>query len=171
MRGIDIALAYDPRTRKSRLDYLSNRLEFFLIRGIPLTRIIEVMTSVEGDEDIEFETDVDTAELTSPESRAPSTLSELRSHVVKLRPATQIRSAGTNQLGRTEFRTRLDPDRHSPMFVAVRDVNRWDDDTAMQSYGLAVAVWRSSEQGDVYSELEAKLEAVVEVEVEVRLDL
>jgi hypothetical protein len=41
----------------------------------------------------------------------------------------------------------------------------------MQSYGLAVAVWRSSEQGDVYSELEAKLEAVVEVEVEVRLDL
>jgi hypothetical protein len=57
------------------------------------------------------------------------------------------------------------------MFVAVRDVNRWDDDTAMQSYGLAVAVWRSSEQGDVYSELEAKLEAVVEVEVEVRLDL
>jgi subtilisin family serine protease len=171
MRGIDIALAYDPRTRKSRLDYLSNRLEFFLIRGIPLTRIIEVMTSVEGDEDIEFETDVDTAELTSPESRAPSTLSELRSHVVKLRPATQIRSAGTNQLGRTEFRTRLDPDRHSPMFVAVRDVNRWDDDTAMQSYGLAVAVWCSSEQGDVYSELEAKLEAVVEVEVEVRLDL
>jgi subtilisin family serine protease len=35
-RGIDITLAYSPRTRVRRLDYLATRMEFHLVKGLPL---------------------------------------------------------------------------------------------------------------------------------------
>jgi hypothetical protein len=57
------------------------------------------------------------------------------------------------------------------MFVVVRDANRWEDDTSLQAYGLAVAMWRDAEHGGVYAELEANLEAVAEIAIEVQLDL
>ena len=57
------------------------------------------------------------------------------------------------------------------MFVVVRDVNRWEDDTAIQPYALAVAMWRSAEHAELYAELEAQLEAVAELELEIELDV
>jgi hypothetical protein len=57
------------------------------------------------------------------------------------------------------------------MFIVVRDVNRWEDDTASQPYALAVAMWRSPERAELFAELEGQLEAVIEVPVEVHLEL
>ena len=179
VRGIDIALAYNPRTRQSRLDYLSNRIEFALFRGMPLSEVVEVVAKVEGDEDVNLESDVEEepgeaapeelVDITG-DTRTP-TLSQLGSKVVKLTPSSRIRSAGANQLGRIEFRTRLNVERDTPMFVVVRDVNRWEDDTAIQPYALAVAMWRSAEHAELYAELEAQLEAVAELELEIELDV
>jgi hypothetical protein len=178
VRGIEIALAYNPRTRQSRLDYLSNRIEFALFRGIPLSQVIEVVAKVEGDEDVNLEAgDEEPGGAASEEpldvageTRTP-TLSQLGSKVVRLTPSSRIRSAGANQLGRIEFRSRLNLERDTPMFVVVRDLNRWEDDTATQAYALAVAMWRSAEHGELYAELEAQLEAVAELELEIELDV
>jgi hypothetical protein len=56
------------------------------------------------------------------------------------------------------------------MFVVVRDVNRWEDDTASQPYALAVAMWRSAEYAELYAELEAQLEVIIELPIEVELE-
>jgi hypothetical protein len=57
------------------------------------------------------------------------------------------------------------------MYIVVRDVNRWEDESASQAYALAVSLWRSADQAEVYAELEAQLEAVVELEVEIEVEL
>ena len=56
------------------------------------------------------------------------------------------------------------------MYLVVRSVNRWDDQTANQDYALAVALWRSDDQAEIHTELETRLEAVVELPVEIELE-
>ncbi len=184
VRGIDVALAYNPRTRQSRLDYLSNRIDFTLFRGMSLDKVIEVVAKIEGDEDVDLESGAEDpgegvaavqtneagASTDNKEQARPPTLSQLGSNVVKLEPSRPVRSAGANQLGRVEFRTPFDADLYVPMFVVVRDVNQWEDNTASQPYALAVAMWRSAEHAELYAELEAQLEAIIELPVEVELE-
>jgi len=57
------------------------------------------------------------------------------------------------------------------MHLVVRNINRWDTATARQPYALAVAMWRTETQGELYAELEAQLEAAVELPVEIELQL
>ena len=140
-RGVDIALAFDPRTRPSRLDYMSSKMEFLLYRGIPLDRISELVARIEG-EDV----DLEGAEEESTSVSIVSTTGGPGSQAVSSQPSKTIRSRGSNQLGRAEFAEKLDPDRHVPMLVVIRNVNRWDDTSATQDYGLAIALWRTETQ-------------------------
>ena len=150
-RGLDVSLAYSPRTRVQRLDYMASRMEFHIVKGLPLEEVAQVFAKVGHDEDV-------------------ATVSELGSNVVKLDPARQIRSRGANQLGRRVFHRRLDASSDSPMLLVVRNINRWDDMGAEQSYALAVALWRDEDQPELHAELEAQLEAVIEVPVEVEIE-
>jgi hypothetical protein len=170
-RGIDVALAFNPRTRASRLDYFSSKMEFVLFRGVPLDEVLAVVAK--ADENIDLEVQLEAGATDSDEwmNAGPPTQTQLGSKVVAFQPSTVSRSAGANQLGRVEFRQRCDPQRHAPMSLVVRNVNRWDDDTATQPYALAVALWRSPEQPELYAELQAEFEAVVEIPVEIELDI
>lgn len=172
-RGVDIALAYDPRTRLRRLDYLSNRMEFHVVRGMSLDEVVASFTRLDPEDqaDIEAEGD-DEQQDGSGDSVAspPPTLTQLKSRVCKLRPSAPVRSRGANQLGRRVLAHRFDPECHEPMFLVVRNLNRWDDSTSVQPYALAVAMWRTEAQGELYAEMEARLEAVVELAVEVELE-
>lgn len=169
-RGIDVSLAFDPRTRQSRLDYMSSKMEFLLYRGMPLNEVTALVAAVEG-QDVDLE---DQAEDDGPveDDEDLATGTATASGVVHLQPPSKTRSRGANQVGRKQFSRRLDPQRHSPMFLVVRNVNRWDVEGSQQTYGLAVALWRSEDQGEVFAELEAQLDTVLEVpiEVEVRLE-
>lgn len=176
-RGIDIALAFSPRTRVRRLDYMASRMEFHLVKGLSLDKTIDVFAKVEG-EDLDDEAvveegqDATSSEAEAPEApHRPPTPSELRAHLVKLEPSTQVRSRGANQLGRRVFSQRLDAERDCPMFLVVRNVNRWEDSTASEPYALSVALWRDEDHQELHAELEAQLEAVVELPVEVELEL
>lgn len=179
-RGIDVALAYSPRTRVRRLDYMATRMEFHLVKGLPLDDVIDVFAKLEG-EDLDDEVAEDTPgeEQGSTETDAadaagtgrPASLTALKSHVVKLDPSTQVRSRGANQLGRRVFSQRLDPERDCPMYLVVRSINRWDDSTGSEDYALAMALWRDEDRFELHAELEAQLEAVVEIEVEIELEL
>lgn len=176
-RGIDIALAFSPCTRVRRLDYMASRMEFHLVKGLSLEETIEVFAKVKGedlDDEVVAEEDQDAASPDEEDSDAPdrpATPSELKSHLVKLDPPTQVRSRGANQLARRVFAQRLDADRDCPMFLVVRNVNRWEDTTASEPYALSVALWRDEGHQELHAELEAQLEAVIELPVEVELEL
>lgn len=184
-RGIDIALAFSPRTRVRRLDYMASRMEFHLVKGLSIDAATEVFARIEGEdleiegEDLEDDESADDVRdgLDSIDGEAsetiirPPTPSELRSHLVRLDPPTRVRSRGANQLGRKVFGQRLDAGRDCPMFIVVRNINRWEDQTAAEPYALSVALWRDEGHQELHAELEAQLEAVVELPVEVELEL
>lgn len=174
-RGVDIALAYDPRTRARRLDYLANRMEFHLVRGMSIDEVVASFARLDPDDEADLEADGDVEEQDPGSGNAattsPPTLTELKSRVCKLRPSTPNRSRGTNQLGRRVFAHRFQSELHEPMHLVVRNMNRWDDPTAAQRYAMAVAMWRTETQDELYAELEARLEAVVEVPVQIQLEV
>ncbi|MXZ51776.1 MAG: S8 family peptidase, partial [Acidimicrobiaceae bacterium] len=158
-RGLDIALAYSPPTRIRRLDYMASGMEYHLVKGLPLDEVAEVFARVdeeENDDDEEEEEEV-------------SSISGLGSNLVKLVPTTQTRSRGANQLGRRVFHHKLNAS-DEPMFLVVRNINRWDDDTARQPYALAVALWRDEGQPELHAQLQALLEAEVELPVEIEIE-
>ena len=149
-RGLDVALAYSPPTRARRLDYMASRMEFEIVKGLPLEEVAEIFAKI-GDEDV-------------------SSVSGLGSKRVDLKPSTQTRSRGANQLGRKVFHQRLDSSSDSSVFLVVRNINRWDDDGAEQSYALAVALWRDEDRPELHAELQTRLEAEVEIPVEIEIE-
>ena len=159
-RGLDVALAYSPPTRVRRLDYMASGMEYHIVKGLPLDEVAEVFARV-GEEEEEDDDD-DEEEISSA--------SGLGSNLVKLVPTTQTRSRGANQLGRKVFHQRLDTSTDNPIFLVVRNINRWDDDAARQPYALAVALWRDEGQPELHAELQALLEAAVEIPVEIELE-
>lgn len=179
-RGIDISLAYSPRTRVRRLDYMATRMEFHLVKGLTLDEVTEVFVKLEGEQlqdtdgdevaaDDEPSTGDDTV-VADAETRPPS-LTALGSRVVKLEPSTQVRSRGANQVGRKVFANRLDAESDFPMYLVVRNINHWDDPDGDEGYAVSVALWRDEDRGEIHAELEAQLEAVVELPIEVELEL
>ena len=148
-RGLDIALAYSPPTRVRRLDYMASHMEYHVAKGLPLEEVENIFAD-SGEE-------------------AVTTPSKLGSNRVELDPTVTARSRGANQLGRKVFHQRLD---HSdnPMFLVVRNINRWDDDGSEQSYALAVALWRDENHPELHAELQEELEVVIEAPVEIEIE-
>jgi hypothetical protein len=152
-------------------------MEFHLVKGLALEEITEVFARIEGEDLEDDDGSANQADGGSDEDadsvadKRPPTPSELKSHLVKLEPSTQVRSRGANQLGRRVFSQRLKPERDDPMFIVVRNTNRWEDSGATEHYSLSVALWRDDDHQGLHAELEAQLEAVVELPVEVELEL
>jgi hypothetical protein len=175
-RGIDIALAHSPRTRVRRLDYMATRMEFHLVKGLNLDEVGEVFARMEGkdldDDEAAVSTDLDEGEdVHDSAEAAPPMPSALGARLITLDPPTQTRSRGANQLGRKVFNQRLQADRDTPVYLVVRNVNRWDDPDGDETYGLALSLWRDDDRAEVHAELEAQLEAVIELPVEIELEL
>lgn len=160
-RGLDVALAYSPPTRVRRLDYMASGMEYHVVKGLPLDEVEEVFARVGEQEDHGEEAKEDDEKISSA--------SGLGSNWVKLVPTIQTRSRGANQLGRKVFHHRLNAS-DQPMFLVVRNINRWDDDTTRQPYALAVALWRDEGQPELHAELQALLEAEVELPVEIEIE-
>jgi hypothetical protein len=86
---------------------------------------------------------------------------------------------GVGRSARRVFSQRLNADRDCPVFLVVRNVNRWDDAVATERYALAVSLcrcvavslWRDEDRSELHAELEAQLEAIVELPVEIELEL
>ena len=148
-RGLDIALAYSPPTRVRRLDYMASRMEFHVVKGLLLEEVENIFAD--------------------SEEEAIATLSRLGSNRVELDPKVTARSRGANQLGRKVFHRRLDHS-DSPMFLVVRNTNRWDDNGSEQSYALAVALRRDVDQPEIHAELREKLEVVLEIPAEIEIE-
>ncbi len=165
-RGLDVALAFDPRTRARRLDYPASRMAFYVVRGMDLNQVAEVFAALDPET---FDLDDDQDTESDPRNNRPPTVSQLGARHLRMSPAPTVRSRGANQRARTTFAQRLDRAAHDPMYLVVRNVNRWDDPTATQLYAICAALWRTENDPELYAELEAQLEAVVELPLEIEL--
>jgi hypothetical protein len=175
-RGVTISLCFDPDTRPRRLDYLSSRMKFELTRGVPPEEIIALFLASpedegsEQDETIDDQDDDDIEETLAETPR--SNLTDLRARErPQLEPSTRRRSVGTNQLGRIRFRRKLLREHGTSFLLVVQNTNRWAPQGSAQDYAVAVTLWRSEDEPELYAELAAELEVHAEAELRAETEL
>ena len=173
-RYLDVSLTFDPPARSQRLDYLGNKLEFYVVRSTTVEEVIEVFAKHASEEATteEAQEDEDLAADGDEQTKKLSSLGEaLGSRLVDLGSSVSTRSRSANQRGRATFAVRFGlPPEGGGSFVVVRSLNRWCDASLEQPYALAVSLRRDLDQPEIYTELAARLEAVVEAELELALD-
>lgn len=183
-RYLDVALAFDPPARSQRLDYLGNKIESYVVRDIEINELLELFSKFAAEEPVDDEPADDDANLTDeagadgegPDAAAAPKALGLRAalgsrRLIDFDTSVTERSRSTNQLGRKRFTQRWNEPSAGATYLIVRSLNRWCDNTLLQSYAIAVSLRRDPEQPQIYAELAAQLEAVVEVEVELETEL
>jgi hypothetical protein len=175
-RGVTISLCFDPDTRAHRLDYLSSRMKFELTRGIPPEEIVALFLQSpedeggEQDEATGEQEDEDTEE-TFGEGRRTN-LTDLRGwERPQLEPFTRRRSVGANQLGRIRFHRKLNREHGTSFLLVVQNTNRWAPQGSSQDYAVAVTLWRSDNEPELYAELAAELQVRAEAELRAETEL
>lgn len=173
-RGISVSLCFDPDVRARRLDYLSSRMRFELVRGLEPDEVVSLFLAAdeEDEPDAGPQRPVDGAQGQDGERRtdpdAPRTrLGELTGKErPKMTPAVTERSAGANQLARRTFSQVLSHDDGDSFLLVVKNTRRWAPVGSTQPYAVAVTLWRTEAQGELYAEVQAEVEARIEAQVE-----
>jgi Subtilase family len=176
VRGVTISLCFDPDTRAHRLDYLSSRMKFELIRGVPPEEIVTLFVQSPEDENGERDEVIgeqeDEESDETPDGGPRINLTDLRSwERPKLEPSARRRSAGANQLGRIRFYRKLNELHGTSFLLVVQNTNRWAPEGSSQDYAVAVTLWRSDNEPELYAELAAELQARAEVELRAETEL
>lgn len=168
-RGIDVAVSFDPPTRARRLNYAGSQMHFWLVRRMSVEEIEEVFVRQDPDQLVDQlaraeETSSDDAadQTPAPRSRQPS---QLKGKLIDLTPKTQTRSRAANQLGRKVFSQRFDEEDGNTFHLIVQSRSTWQNLSGKQSFGLAVALWRSESHSEIYNEIRARVEIPIEIEV------
>ncbi|MGH2731418.1 MAG: S8 family serine peptidase, partial [Actinomycetota bacterium] len=165
-RGVRISLCYDPDVRARRLDYMSSKMDFHLIKGLTAEAVEKVFFSLPEEEVEQAEMAIsDDAEGEEADNEGPPVPSQLGRHLIKLDPSPTARSRGANQVAGKEFRQKLKPEDGDHFLVVIRNTNRWASADSAQPYGVAVALSRDVGHPALYSELQVRLEIPVEIEI------
>lgn len=166
-RRLSVALSFDPDTRGRRLDYLSSKMSFHIVRGLAPEEIESIFLE-QTEEELEKAEEVTDEEATADgaaEVTGRLTPSKLGARSVKLSPPPTVRSRGTNQLGRRVLRQRLPNEHGTSYFLVVKNTNQWAPEESSQSYALCVVLHRDEDRTPIYAELQARIEVPVEVEL------
>ncbi|MCU1494770.1 MAG: hypothetical protein JWO62_2534 [Acidimicrobiaceae bacterium] len=152
-RSITLALAYDPPTRSTRLDYLASRMHTYAYKGVDLATVASAFLAYAPNDD---------------EADAPAGPAGLANKALKpFMPSDSDRGRGAHHVAQWP-RTRPVTDDGDFIFV-VQNINNWDEPDAEQAYALALVL--EHEDGpalyaELRAEVEAQLEATVMLEVE-----
>ena len=121
VRTLDVAVAHDPPTRLQRLDYLGNKIEFHVARGMTIDEIADTFANIDdddgdddedldgGDED-EQPDDVSSAvnsDASNGKPVGPPKISALGSKRVGLDASVKLLSRGANQRASRTFTQKL----------------------------------------------------------------
>ena len=118
-RRISATLAFDPPVRRTRRDYIGNRMTFKLIRGKPLTEVIAKYHAL--------------SETSRKFTNANTTDA--------LWPKHDTRHPGTVQKGTLEIKSRSALDYDSPFYLVVWSEGRWAArEYATQNYAVVVTL-------------------------------
>ena len=140
---ISVGLAFSPRVRHRRFDYLAFEMDFQLVRAIDLDKLYE---------------------LSAAEFDAPDGVNLSKYEPKKMRPTRTARNKGANQMARYVSATRPQEKFHDDWYLIVKSLNKWmPKDSAPEPYALAVSV-EVPESVDLYAELEIELETEVELQ-------
>lgn len=165
--AITVSLAYDPNTRQRRLDYLSSRMKFELVRGLDAESVERLFLESPDDDGtaddslIEEEVNIDNRLSTI---RRLSDLGATQRPIMS--PSTISRSLGTNQLARKSYRRRLRRGDGEHFLLVVQNSNRWAPVGSRQPYSIAITLSHSGAKVDLYTELALRIEQQAELQVE-----
>ncbi|MER6680717.1 S8 family peptidase [Streptomyces olivaceoviridis] len=153
VRGISICLSFDPPVRARRADYLSNKMNFELLRGIPARDVIDMLLAETRDS---FG-----ARVKIPNQRNLKLAEVSKQKRLEMVPSQTVRSWGTNQVGRRVWQTALPRFNDFPndFLVAVQSQNRWAKTGFLQSYALTVRLWVDERLPPVYEEVRGRIQA------------
>ena len=170
-RGVTVSLAYDPPARARRLDYLGNKVQFDLIRGLPPQEVIDLFLA-------EVETIVSDGmgklDTSSPSNAVTRVSALTPTQRLPLLPTRDARSRGANQLGRWSRSTALGriPAFGNELLLVIQNINRWQPPGALQPYAIAVNVWVDDELPEIQEEIRQRVEAVrVQARADIRLQV
>lgn len=178
-RKLTVALAYSAPTRVRRLDYLSTRLEFEVVRGVSAEQVIDLFVAYEDDEDEEDqEQDVADGSASLDDTTEgvvdnPLRFSDLSSTQLPLRAGSvsrKLRSRGANQVSHRTFSQRLKEEDGESLILGIKSLNRWSGTGEVHRYALAVALERDEAQAEVYADLEARVHGKLEVPVQIEVE-
>ncbi|MGH3766052.1 MAG: S8 family peptidase [Pseudonocardiaceae bacterium] len=155
-RTLTVALAFDPKARPTRMDYMASRMMVRAYHGVSLEEVrdayvdqLEVPASAQDDD-----------------SNRDTTPPALRRYEIDLQPSDRHRAQGAHQYGSRVLPQRLKSERGHDLILAVRNTNRWAGNGESQRYALVVVFERDADHRELYAELRAQLQALAEVEIE-----
>ena len=177
-RQLSVALAYSAPTRVRRLDYLSTRLEFEVVRGLSAEQVVELFVALDEEEepeDDEGREDNSTGVETATGDTVDQALrfSDLSSTQLPLRSGSvsrKLRSRGANQVAQRTFSQRMKEEDGDSFILGIRSLNRWAGTRETHRYALAVSLQRDGEHTEVYADLEARVHGKLEVPVQVEVE-
>ncbi|MET9254431.1 S8 family peptidase [Streptomyces sp. NPDC003717] len=151
-RGMTVTLSFDPLVRARRMDYLSTRLKFEVVRGLPADEVIELFLSEADDAAAGTRVKI-------PNRRGLKVSGIPTQKRITMEPAQTVRSLGANQLARKTWQNSLPRFNDFPndFFVVVQSLNRWAPPTSMQPYALTVRLWVDEKLPPIYEEVRTKV--------------
>ena len=159
-RRVTAALAFDPDTRPTRLDYLASRMQVHAYKGVTVEEVAAAYIAAEATPAA--------PSLASPDEAPDDAQSEgpaaLHRFQLMLQPSATHRSRGAHVYGTWERSTILKPEDGKYLVVAVQSMNRWRSPEATDRYALSVVLERDVAHTAIYADLRAQLQLEVEVE-------
>ncbi|MFF5824410.1 S8 family peptidase [[Kitasatospora] papulosa] len=151
-RGMTVTLSFDPLVRSRRMDYLSTRLKFEVVRGLPADQVIEMFLSEAEDAGAGRRVKI-------PNRRGLKVSGISTQKRVAMEPAQTVRSLGANQLARKTWQNSLPRFNDFPndFLVVVQSLNRWAPPTSVQPYALTVRLWVDDKLPPIYEEVRTKV--------------
>ncbi|MFZ4159889.1 S8 family peptidase [Streptomyces griseoincarnatus] len=151
-RGMTVTLSFDPLVRARRMDYLSTRLKFEVVRGLPADEVIELFLS-------EAEDSAAGRRVKIHNRRGLKVSGIPTQKRIAMEPSQTVRSLGANQLARKTWQNSLPRFNDFPndFFVVVQSLNRWAPSTSMQAYALTVRLWVDEKLPPIYEEVRTKV--------------
>lgn len=164
-RRESVALAFDPKTRATRLDYLGSRMQVQVYRGVTVDQVADaylmdrqVAVSVNPKETANPDDPGDDAAASGPAALAP--------YKQDFQPSDTARSRGAHVFASRVRQQKLQHEEATEYVIAVQSINRWQLAGSRQPYALAVVLERDPDHAAIYEELRARLEVRLPIEVE-----
>jgi hypothetical protein len=164
-RQESIALAFDPETRATRLDYLGSRMQVQVYMGATVDQVADAyLLSRQAEPDNSPST---VPALDDPGDdmavSGPASLSQFKQD---FQPTDTVRSRGAHIFASRKRLQRQRRDDITEYVIAVQSVNRWQAAGVRQPYALAVVLERDPAHSAIYQELRATLEVRLPIEIE-----
>lgn len=164
-RQESIALAFDPQTRATRLDYLGSRMQVQVYMGATVDQVADAYL-------LDRQADAHGSPSTVPAPNDPgddtvvSGPVSLAQFKQDFQPTDTLRSRGAHIFASRKRLQRPKRDDITEYVIAVQSVNRWQAAGTRQPYALAVVLERDPAHSAIYQELRATLEARLPIEIE-----